>query len=133
MDGRFGLGVIAILALAVIVGVLASRIQGSSVAAPAASVVPTQTALPPNGWVYMDHQSDGSAYFDPARLEVAVGQAVKFHNADTEDHSALADNGSFNTGVLSPGQNKSWVPTKAGTYGYGDFLHPEMHAVIVVR
>ncbi|HEX8919452.1 MAG TPA: cupredoxin domain-containing protein [Chloroflexota bacterium] len=133
MDGRFSLGLIALVTVAVIVGVLAAHTQRNTATPPAATVIPTLAPPPPDGWVYMEHQSSSSSYFNPPTLNVYVNQTVTFHNADTENHSALADNGAFNTGVLSPGENKEWVPRKPGSYTFGDFLHPEMHGVIIVH
>jgi plastocyanin len=70
--------------------------------------------------------------FDPAQLNIAPGTRVMFVNSDTEAHTATADNGLFDTGVLEPGDS-SWVLFKgAGTVTYHCELHPHMKGSIVV-
>ena len=55
-----------------------------------------------------------------------------FINNDTEPHTATADNGLFDTGVLEPGDS-SWVLFEgAGTVTYHCELHPDMKGSIVV-
>jgi plastocyanin len=43
--------------------------------------------------------------FNPAQLNVAPGTTVRFVNNDSEPHTATADNGLFDTGVLQPGSS----------------------------
>jgi plastocyanin len=70
--------------------------------------------------------------FDPAQLNIAPGTKVMFMNNDTEAHTATADNGLFDTGVLEPGDT-SWVLFEgAGTVTYHCELHPDMKGSIVV-
>jgi hypothetical protein len=70
--------------------------------------------------------------FDLAQLNVAPGTTVTFVNNDTEPHTATADNGLFDTGVLSPGES-SWVLFDGwGTVTYHCDLHPDMKGSIVV-
>ena len=70
--------------------------------------------------------------FDPAQLNIAPGTRVMFINNDTEPHTATADNGLFDTGVLEPGDS-SWVSFEgAGTVTYHCELHPDMKGSIVV-
>jgi plastocyanin len=70
--------------------------------------------------------------FDPAQLNIAPGTRVMFVNNDTEPHTATADNGLFDTGVLEPGES-SWVLFDgAGTVTYHCELHPNMKGSIGV-
>ncbi len=70
--------------------------------------------------------------FDPAQLNIAPGTRVMFINNDTEPHTATADNGLFDTGVLEPGDS-SWVSFEgAGTVTYHCELHPDTKGSIVV-
>ena len=47
-------------------------------------------------------------------------------------HTATADDGSFNTGVLPKGHSASHTFTKAGTFTYICSIHPFMHGTVVV-
>ena len=70
--------------------------------------------------------------FDPAQRNIAPRTRVMFINNDTESHTATADNGLFDTGVLKPGES-SWVSFEgAGTVTYHCELHPDMKGSIVV-
>lgn len=135
MDARSSVTLVFALALAVFIGVLAARSQPQTTAAPAPTAAPTRVPTPLPNHVNIEPNPSGNplAVFAPATLTVAVGQKVTWVNLDTVDHSVIADDGAFNTGVLSPGEQTSWRPRRAGTYSYGDFLHPDLHGVLVVR
>lgn len=62
------------------------------------------------------------AYDQPA-VTVAVGTAVTWTNNGDKKHSATADDGSFNTGLLDPGQSGTIVFDTPGTYSYFCELH----------
>lgn len=136
MDARFRAVVAGVFLLAVAIGLLAAHRQSSTIAAPAA---PTSTPTPipppaPNTVDIVPNPSDNAvASYNPATLVVRVGQKVTWVNTDTQDHTATADNGAFDTGVLSSGETKSWTPTKPGTYAYGCYIHPQVRGVIVVQ
>ena len=70
--------------------------------------------------------------FDPAQLTVAQGTSVTFTNTGHEVHTATADGGSFDTGVISAGGTQSVVFADAGTFSFHCSLHPWMKAEIVV-
>jgi plastocyanin len=135
MGPRFSLAVIAVLGVAVIVGVWAGRSQSQSSAAPQApSPLPTPMPSPAPGHVDIlsDPTGNTGGVYSPSVYRVRVGQRVTWTNLDTVDHTATADDGAFNTDVLGPGQSASWTPKHAGTYSYSDYLNPDMHGVIVV-
>lgn len=71
--------------------------------------------------------------FSPATLTVKVGDKVTWTNNDSAAHSATADGGSFDTGVLQNGQSGSVTFSKPGTYTYHCSVHPMMKATIVVQ
>lgn len=71
--------------------------------------------------------------FSPATLTVKVGDKVTWTNKDSAPHSATADDGSFDTGVLQNGQSGNVTFNKAGTYTYHCSIHPMMKATIVVQ
>ncbi len=71
--------------------------------------------------------------FEPAELEVAVGTTVTWTNVGGQPHTATAEDGSFDTGVLSTGKSASHTFTEPGTYPYVCTLHENtMQAVLVV-
>jgi LPXTG-motif cell wall-anchored protein len=71
--------------------------------------------------------------FTPGTLTVHVGDSVTWTNDGPTDHTATANDGSFNTGTLKKGQSASHTFTKAGTFAYICAIHPFMHGTIVVQ
>lgn len=71
--------------------------------------------------------------FSPATITVDVGDTVSWSNRDGVQHSATADDGSFDTGLLRRGQSDSHTFTEAGTFAYHCTPHPNMTATVVVR
>ncbi len=71
--------------------------------------------------------------FEPAELEIAAGTTVTWTNVGRQPHTATAEDGSFDTGVLSTGKSASHTFTEPGTYPYVCTLHENtMQAVLVV-
>jgi plastocyanin len=70
--------------------------------------------------------------FTPGTTTVHVGDTVTWVNNGPSQHSATANNGSFNTGVLKKGQSGSHTFAQAGTFTYFCSVHPFMHGTIVV-
>ena len=97
---------------------------------PAESTTPAQTATPaPNSTTTVDISNHA---FTPAQLNVAPGTTAPFVNTDTEPHTATADNGLFDTGVLEPGYSFDVLLDGSGTVPYHCELHPDMQGSIVV-
>jgi LPXTG-motif cell wall-anchored protein len=71
--------------------------------------------------------------FAPATLTINQGDTVTWVNNGPTPHSATANNGSFNTGILKAGQSASHTFAQAGTYSYYCQPHPFMKASIVVQ
>jgi plastocyanin len=72
--------------------------------------------------------------FHPGTISISVGDTVSWTNQDSVSggHTATANDGSFNTGVLNQGQSASHTFTKAGTFAYICAIHPFMKGTIVV-
>ena len=70
--------------------------------------------------------------FSPASITIHVGDTVTWTNHGPSAHTATADNGSFNTGVLQKGQSASHTFNTAGTFSYICSIHPFMHGTVVV-
>jgi LPXTG-motif cell wall-anchored protein len=71
--------------------------------------------------------------FSPASLTINQGDTVTWVNNGPTAHSATANNGSFNTGILKAGQSASHTFGQAGTFSYYCQPHPYMKATIVVQ
>src|SRR5438094_785776 len=61
--------------------------------------------------------------FQPKTLTVQVGTTVTWTNSGTKKHSATADDGSFDTGLLNPGTSKAVKFDKPGKFQYYCQLH----------
>jgi plastocyanin len=61
--------------------------------------------------------------FSPAALTVQAGETVVWTNNGTIAHTVTADNGSFNSGSLSPGQSFSHTFSAAGAVPYHCLFH----------
>jgi len=70
--------------------------------------------------------------FTPASITIHVGDTVTWTNNGPSAHTATANDGSFNTGVLQKGHSASHTFTTAGTFTYICQIHPFMHGTIVV-
>ena len=71
--------------------------------------------------------------FAPARIEVAAGTTVIWTNNAPLQHSVVADNGSFDSGLIDPGKRYAHTFTTPGTYTFHCTPHPFMKGVVVVR
>jgi LPXTG-motif cell wall-anchored protein len=70
--------------------------------------------------------------FSPSTITVHVGDTVTWTNTGKQPHTATANNGSFNTGILQHGQSGSHTFTTAGTFTYFCAVHPYMKGTVVV-
>jgi plastocyanin len=71
-------------------------------------------------------------FFSPPSTTVTVGDTVTWHNSGRAAHNATADDGSFKTPNLNPGQSASHRFSTAGTFTYVCTIHPNMHGTIRV-
>ena len=70
-----------------------------------------------------------------SRIEIAVGQTIKFVNRDPADHTATSTSGpagGFNSGNLDTGQVYHWTPSQTGNWSFVCDYHPEMTGTVVV-
>lgn len=70
--------------------------------------------------------------FQPARLEVVVGDTVVWRNEDIVPHTATAAN-SFDSKNLDKGQSWSYVAKQKGRIPYLCTYHPTMTGELVVK
>jgi LPXTG-motif cell wall-anchored protein len=71
--------------------------------------------------------------FAPQTVTVSQGDTVSWTNRDGTAHSATADDGSFDTGLLDKGSSATHTFSQAGTFQYHCTPHPYMTATVVVR
>jgi len=68
--------------------------------------------------------------FAPAELEVTSNTEVTWTNEDPAPHTVTAEDGSFNSGTLEPGQTFSVAVEGKGPVTYLCEIHPEMTRTI---
>src|SRR5258705_5971064 len=56
--------------------------------------------------------------FQPSSITVSVGDTITWTNNDGTPHTVTADDGSFNSGAISPGASFSHTFLSAGTFAY---------------
>lgn len=71
--------------------------------------------------------------FDPARVEVLIGDSVTWTNADLAPHTATAEDGAWNTGPLKKGGRGRITFDAPGEYRYFCAYHPHMKGTVVVQ
>ena len=70
--------------------------------------------------------------FEPATVTVPAGATVTWTNTGSRPHTVTADDGSFDSGRLDPGEQFSQTFDQPGTFTYHCGFHPEMQGSIVV-
>jgi LPXTG-motif cell wall-anchored protein len=71
--------------------------------------------------------------FTPDTVTVNEGDTVTWTNDGPTVHTATAEDGSFDTGILEKGESGSATFTQAGTINYICSPHPNMHGKVVVQ
>jgi plastocyanin len=70
--------------------------------------------------------------FEPGTVSVPAGATVTWTNSGSRPHTVTADDGSFDSGRLDPGEQFSQTFDQPGTFTYHCGFHPEMQGSIVV-
>lgn len=70
--------------------------------------------------------------FEPAIVSITAGTTVIWRNDGERPHTVTADDGSFDSGRLDPGETFSFTFTTAGEYAYQCGFHPEMRGTVEV-
>jgi plastocyanin len=67
--------------------------------------------------------SVGDNFYKPRTITIDVGDTVTWRNDGQADHTATADNGSFDTGTFGPGERRSETFSEAGNVPYYCIIH----------
>ncbi len=70
--------------------------------------------------------------FTPLTVTIPAGTTITWTNRDAIAHTATADDKTFDSGNLNPGQSFSFTFDKPGTYSYICTYHPFMKGTIIV-
>jgi plastocyanin len=70
--------------------------------------------------------------FQPAVIQVHVGEVVTWANNDDRDHSIVAADGSFSSGNLGAGARFSFQFNNPGQFTYSCAYHPRMKGTVIV-
>jgi plastocyanin len=71
--------------------------------------------------------------FRPGRFDIAAGTTIVWTNDGQVVHTVSAEDGSFDSGPIEPGERRSITFSRAGTFPFHCTPHPFMRGVIVVR
>jgi plastocyanin len=71
--------------------------------------------------------------FRPAHIEIAAGTTIMWTNNGQVMHTVSAEDGSFDSGPIDPGERRGLTFSRAGTFPFHCTPHPFMRGVVVVR
>ncbi|MBI4334412.1 MAG: cupredoxin domain-containing protein [Chloroflexi bacterium] len=91
---------------------------------------PAQNPVTPPGDVIVN--ISGFA-FNPPTVTIAAGATVAWQNLDPASHSVTANDRSFDSGLIGPGQTFTRVFTQVGTFTYHCEPHPTMTGKVIVQ
>ena len=74
----------------------------------------------------------GDNFFDPPNSAVEPGSTITWTNNGDEPHTVTADDGSFDSGILNPGDSYTVAFDGQGTVTYHCAIHPEMRGSVTV-
>ncbi len=66
-------------------------------------------------------------------ITISAGQTVSWLNADSVAHTVTADDDSWDSEDLAPGQRFAKTFDAPGEYDYYCEIHPHMHGTVIVR
>lgn len=71
--------------------------------------------------------------FTPNNILLNVGQQITFTNNAPMDHTVVADDNSFDSGIIAPGTTFKKTFDTPGTYTFHCRIHPSMTGKITVQ
>lgn len=70
--------------------------------------------------------------YSPSSINVKVGDSVTWTNRDDREHAITAEDGSFASAKIAPGESFSHTFTRPGSYPYGCKFHPREKGSVTV-
>jgi plastocyanin len=107
----------------------------STTAAPATTAAPVTTTTAkeaPTLEIAINGDSGGQSQFDPSQARVYAGTLVKWTNKDSAPRSVEADDGTFTSPSIAPGETYTFKADKAGRFNYHDGTRPYAVAALEV-
>lgn len=123
-----GITIAVALVLVLLVGAWIAT-KSNVVKAPTTETQTTQSIQPVSG----NSVTISNYAYSPSTITVKVGDTVTWTNQDSVQHSATADDKSWDTGLLAQGKSGSVTFSKAGTFTYHCSIHPMMHGTVIVQ
>ena len=71
--------------------------------------------------------------FNPATLQISVGDTVTWINMDSAPHTATSNEEGFDSGGLSKDESFSFTFEEVGNYDYICTFHPSMKGEVIVE
>src|SRR5215210_3184753 len=71
-------------------------------------------------------------YFEPPNAAIAPGDKITWINKGSAPHTVTADDGSFDSGLLNPGDTYTVAFLGSGTVTYHCAIHPNMVGSVTV-
>ena len=71
-------------------------------------------------------------YFEPSEAAIQPGDTITWTNNGNHTHTVSADDGSFDSGTLQPGESYSHTFQNPGTVPYHCSIHPSMTGSVSV-
>jgi plastocyanin len=91
---------------------------------------PNPTPNPPAAGTVDIVGTAGSQSFNPNPASLAADSTVTFQNNNNTAHHIIANDGSFDTGVLAPGAASAKMPIAAAGSNFHCSIHPSMIGAI---
>ena len=74
----------------------------------------------------------GDNFFNPAVVQINIGQTIRWMNNGTVDHTSTSADGLWDSGTLGPSQFFDFTFMSEGVHDYACSFHPEMLGTVIV-
>lgn len=97
-----------------------------------AEATTTTAKAPPTLEIAINGDGGGKSQFDPSQARVFVGSTVTWTNTDSVPRSVEADDRTFTSPSLAPGESFTYKADKVGRFNYHDGTRPYAVAALEV-
>jgi len=96
------------------------------------------TTIPANAvtiTILQDASVQGNPAFDPETSQSGIDKTIAWKNSDSIPHTATAQDKSFDSSIINPGDSYVVSAKKIGTgeHAYACTIHPYMKGTLVIR